>query len=239
MRRLRWTGLAAALALLIALANVCAAASPGEARSGATLRFELTMGDAVAQPFGRWFRELAEMTALTIESETWKEGEALTLRVQMGGSEAWAVSLLAEPEGVSMECSLMAEDAVTLRADDALEARALMAGLRAAVNGPSERKLTAAQFAMLVRGAAVTVRRWGVAAKGTEGETCTALADFLVSYADIAEKNGDAQWLTVAAEPEAGERLSVSPGVREAPAELPGVLAMEGFWATMRAIAAG
>jgi len=238
MRRLGWTGLVAALALLIALASVSAAASPGGTQKSATLRFELKMRDAVAQPFDRWLKELAGMTALTIESETWKDGEAMTLRAAMGGNEAWTVSLLAGAKSVSMECSLMAEDAVTLRADDALEARALMASFRAAINGPTEQKLTAAQFAGMIRGAAATTRRWGVGAADTEGETCAAVADFLGAFADIAEKAGDEDWLTVTVEPGADVRLSVAPGVREAPVELPGVLAMEAFWAAMRAIAA-
>jgi hypothetical protein len=192
----------------------------------------------VAQPFDRWLGELAGMTALTIESETWKDGETMSLRAVMGGREAWTFSFLAEEQRVSMESSLMADGAVTLRTDDAAEARALMAGLRAAISGPEEMKLNATQFAMLLRGAAATTARWGAAATGTEGETCTALADFLTAFAALAEKAGDAQWLLVTVEPHEGAQLTVSQGAREAPPELPGMLAMEAFWATMRAIAA-
>jgi hypothetical protein len=238
MRRLGWTGLAAALAIFIALGSAVAAASPGQAQSSATLRFELATGGVVAQPFARWLGELADLTVLTIESETWKDGEAMTVRAAMGASEAWTVSLLAEAERVSMTSSLMAEDAVTLREDDALEARALMAALLTAANGPGKQKLTAAQFAQVLRGASATTRRWGVAAKGTEGETCTAMANFLNAFADIAERSGDVDWLTVTVEPAEAAPLSLSPGVREAPQELPGVLAMEAFWASMRAIVA-
>ena len=237
MRRLGWTGLATALALLIALLSTVASASPGGAQRSATLRFALTTGDAVAQPFDRWFGELAGMTALTIESETWKDAEAMRLRALIGGSEAWTLSFLAEEQNVSMESSLMADGAVTLRAFDALEARALMVGLRAAIEGPGEQKLSAARFAMMLRGAAATTGRWGEAAADTDGETCAALADFLTAFADIAEVAGEAQWLTVTAEPREVEQLSVAPGAHEAPAELPGVLAMEAFRAAMRAIA--
>jgi hypothetical protein len=238
MRRFRWTGFAAVLALLIALGSVAAQASPGGAQSSATLRFELAMDGAVAQPFDRWLQELAGLAALTIESETWKDGEAMTLRLSMGASEAWTISLLAEPTRVSMACSMMAEGVVTLREEDALEARALMAALRAAAGGPAKQRMTAGQFAEMLRGAAVTTRRWGVAAKGTEGETCTAMADFLDDFAGIAEKQGGQDWLTIQVEPVEPDPLSLSPGATEAPEELPGVLAMEAFWSTMRAIAA-
>jgi hypothetical protein len=238
MRRLGWTGLATALALLIALTSTVASASPGGVLSSATLRFGLATGDAVAQPFDRWLGELAGMTALTIESETWKDGEAMRLRALIDGSEAWTISFLAEEQRVSMESSLMAEGAATLLQEDAAEARALMAGLRATIEGPEAQMLSAAQFAWMLRGAAATTGRWGAAAKGTDGETCTALADFLTAFADIAEKAGEAQWLKVAVEPEEEVALTVAQGAREAPAELPGVLAVEAFWATMRAIAA-
>lgn len=238
MRRITWTGLAAALALMIALGSAAAQASPGGVQTSATLRFELAMDGAVAQPFDRWLGELAGLTALTIESETWKDGEAMTLRLSAGASEAWTVSLLAEQARVSMACSMMAEGAVTLRAEDALEARALMAALRAVMSGPAQRKMNADQFAGMLRGAAVTTRRWGLAAKGTDGETCVAVADFLDAFAGIAEKRGGQDWLTIQVEPGKAVPLSLAPGASEAPQELPGVLAMEAFWATMRAIAA-
>ncbi len=238
MRRLGWTGLATALALLIALMSTVASASPGGVQRSATLRFSLVTGDAVAQPFDRWLGELAGLTALTIESETWKDGETMRLRALVGGREAWTFSFLAEEQRVSMESSLMADGAVTLLSLDAAEARALMAGLRAAISGPKEQTLNAAQFALMLRGAAATTARWGAAAAGTEGDTCTALADFLTAFADIAEKAGDADWLKVAVEPHEDVQLTVAQGAREAPVELPGMLAMEAFWATMRAIAA-
>jgi len=238
MRRLGWTGLAAALALLIALSSTVASASPGGVLKSATLRFALATGDAVAQPFDRWLGELAGMTALTIESGTWKDGEAMWLRAHFGGREAWTFSFLAEEQHVSMESSLMADGAVTLLDDDAQEARALMVGLRAVIAWTGERKLSAAQFARVLRSAAVTTRRWGVAAAGTDGETCIAVADFLTAFADLAEEAGEAEWLTVAVESGEDVPLVVEPGVREAPAELPGMLAMEAFRATMRAIAA-
>ena len=238
MRRLGWTGLATVLALLIALMSTVASASPGGAQASATLRFSRARGDAVAQPFDRWLGELADMTALTIESETWKDGEAMRLRAVLGGSEAWSFSFLAEPQRVSMESSLMADGAVTLGTIDAAEARALMAALRAAIAGPKEQAMSAAAFALMLRGAAATTTRWGAAAAGTEGETCMAMADFLAAFADIAEKAGDADWLKIAVEPFETAQLTVTEGVREAPAELPGMLAMEAFWASMRAIAA-
>ena len=58
MRRITWTGLAAALALMIALGSAAAQASPGGVQTNATLRFELAMDGAVAQPFDRWLGEL-------------------------------------------------------------------------------------------------------------------------------------------------------------------------------------
>jgi len=238
MRRLGWTGLATALALLIALMSTVASASPGGAQRGATLRFSLVTGDAVAQPFDRWLGELAGMTALTIESETWKDGEAMRFRAAMGGREAWTFSFLAEAQRVSMESSMMADGAVTLPAEDAAEARALMACLRVAIEGPEEQKLNAAQFALMMRDAAATINRWGVAAAGTDGETCTAMADFLTAFAGLAEKAGEAQWLMITVKPIEAVQLTVAQGAREAPAELPGMLAVEAFWATMRAIAA-
>ena len=238
MRRLGWTGLATVLALLIALLSTAASASPGGTQRGATLRFRLATGNAVAQPFDRWLGELAGMTALTIESETWKDGEAMRLRAHMGGREAWTFSFLAEAQRVSMESSLMADGAVTLLSEDAAEARVLMAGLRSAIEGPKEQVLSAAQFALIMRSAAATTKRWGVAAAGTEGETCTAVADFLTAFADIAQKAGEGDWLNITLEPEEDAQLTVAQGVREAPAELPGMLAMEAFWSTMRAIAA-
>lgn len=239
MRRLGFTGLAIALALIPALAFMGASASPGEAQACATLRFQLTTGDAVVQPFDRWLGELAGLTALTIECGTWTDGEAMTIHALMDGNEAWAVSFLSEERGVSMESSLMAEGAVMLREADALEARALMEGLRAAASGPAQRKLTADQFALLARGAAATLSRWGTAAKDTEGENCLAIADFLTAFSEVAEKGGSATWLTVTAEPGAPAAMSVTPGASQAPVELPGILAMEAFRASMRAIAAG
>jgi hypothetical protein len=239
MRRNKWTGFLAALALLTLVMPTGALASPGEARVGATLRFQLSTGGVVVQPFGRWLGELAGMTALTIDSATWKDGEAMALRLTTDGSEAWSVSLLSDEQGVSMESSLMAEGSATLSETDALEARALMAGFRAVAAGPAEQKLTAAQFAVLARGAAATLSRWGEAAKGTEGEASTALADFVTALAEVADEAGDAIWLTVTVEANEPATLLVEPGVSPAPPELPAILAMEGFRATLRAIAEG
>ena len=239
MRRFGWTGFAALVALAVALTSVSAGASPGASRHRATLRFQLTTNGAVAQPFDRWIGELADMTALTIDSETWKDGEAMSLQAVMGENEAWTVSLLAEASGVSMESSLMAPGAVILGADDALEARALMEGLRAVAAGPAILTLSATRFAGLAEGAALTMRRWGEAAKGTDGETASAVGGFLEALAGIGKKAGDETWLTVTVTPEEAGRLAVAPGEAEAPPELPGVLAVEGFWAVMRAITSG
>lgn len=237
MRRNKWTGLLAALALLALIIPAGASASPGLVPLGATLRFQLTTGGVVVQPFGRWLGELAGMTALTIDSSSWKDGEAMALRLATDGSDAWSVSLLSDTEGVSMASSLMADGAVTLSETDALEARALMAGFRAVATGPAVQKLTAAEFSLIARGAAATLGRWGAAAKGTDGETCTALADFVAALADAADEAGDAIWLTVTVAPGEPEQPLIEPGASPAPAELPAILAMEGFRATLRAIA--
>ncbi len=239
MRRYRWTGLAALVVLAVALGAVGAGASPGASRLGATLRFQLTTNGAVAQPFDRWIGELAGMAALMIDSETWKGGEAMRVRVAMGEEEAWTVSLLAEASGVSMESSLMAPGSVILGETDALEARALMEGLRGVATGPDTLTLSAAQFADLAEGAARTLRRWGEAAKGTDGETAGAVGGFLEALAGIGEKADDEGWLTVTAEPREAEPMTVAPGGSKAPPELPGILAVEGFWAVMRAVTAG
>lgn len=243
MRRFGWTGLVAALIAIMVwmLTPMAAVASPGGAQTNATLRFALDPESAMAQPFDRWLRELSEMTALSIESAVWAEGAAMRITARIAGREAWQVSLMADGALVSMESSLMADGSVRLRAEDGLEARALMEGLRLAASGPEEQSLTAAQFAALLRGAAATLARWSEAAKDTEGETCAALADFLGALADIADGAGEAVWLKVSVEEEAGEpaALTVMPGENLAPEALPAVLAVEGFWAVMRAIAAG
>jgi len=243
MRRFGWTGLVATLIFIAVwmLTPMAAVASPGGAQINATLRFSLDPGGAIAQPFDRWLRELSEMTAIFIESAVWEEGEAMRVTVRVAGREAGQVSLMADGEAVSMESSLMADGSVRLRAADGAEAWALMAGFRLAASRPGERSLTAAQFATLLRGAEATLARWGIAAKDTEGETCAALADFIGALADIADGEGEAVWLKVSVEEEAGEpaALTVMPGERLAPEELPAVLAVEGLWAVMRAIAAG
>lgn len=240
MRRFGGTSLTVMLALILALAFAAvAAASPGEAQARATLSFGLDLDDAVAQPFDRWLKELAGMTALTIDSMTWEGGEAMALRLRMNGTDAWELALLADEAGVSLESGLMAEGAVRLRDAEAAEARALMAGLRGAIAGPEQWTMTAGEFSALVRGAAATMDRWGGAADGTEGVTCTAISDFLDALADIADREPDAPWLSVTVVLEEDPAaFTAQPGEREAPAELPGVLAMEAFWATMRAIAA-
>jgi hypothetical protein len=243
MRRFGWTSLVAALIAVAVwiMTPVAAVASPGGVQTNAMLRFALDPGSAISQPFDRWLRELSEMTALFIESGVWEEGEAMRITVCVAGREAGQVSLIADGENVSMESSLMADGSVRLRVEDSVEARALMDGLRKAASGPRDLALTAAQFAGLLRGAEETLTRWSRAAEDTEGEICAALADFLGALKDIADSAGEAVWLKVSVEEEAGEpeALTVMPGECPAPEELPAILAVEGFWSVMRAIAAG
>jgi hypothetical protein len=240
MRRIGRTSLYAALALVAALAlTVTAAASPGEGRACATLRFRLEVGEAIAQPFDRWLAELADMAALTIDSAVWDEGEAMALRLAMNGNEAWTLTLLSQQEGVSLESGLMAQGAVWLRETDAVEARKVMSGLRGAIEDCPARALTAKEVAGMARDAAATLKRWGAAAVGTQGETCTAISEFLGAFAEIAEQSGGLPWLWVSAEPvEGDDPIVAGSGLVEAPRELPGVLVMEAFRATMHAVAA-
>ncbi len=91
----------------------------------------------------------------------------------------------------------------------------------------------------MARDAAATLKRWGAAAVGTQGESCTAISEFLGAFAGIAEQSGGLPWLWVRAEPvEGDDPIVAGPGLVEAPRELPGVLVMEAFRATMHAVAA-
>jgi hypothetical protein len=239
MRCLGRTGPAAALAVVIALlVAITAQASPGEIRTCARLDFQLDADGEIAQPFDRWLAELADMTALTIDSAVWRDGQAMELCLSVSDIEVVSLAFLAQGKGVSAQSSLMAQGAVTLADEDAREARAVMEGLMPTISKAGQQVLSAAEFSALAASAAVTLDRWGQAAAGTDGETCVAVSDFVEALSIVAARAGDAPWLRVTAQPMETEGvLSVDVGKVPAPDELPALLALEGLWAALRAVA--
>lgn len=241
MRLIRGTALLLALALLVPLR---AGAVPRRAQSQCVLRFELMDEGAVPDPFGRWLRELADLTVVTLEGARWDGGEAVCAQVRMGDREAFAFTLLRTGDGKVTLQSALAEGAAILSESDARVAARFMTAcgalLRDGTKSSRALGLSAGYSSHALERCAALLEKWGGEGDGLGCEVCAGLSGFVAALGEkYAQIDPARELLRVRADyfqPDAA--VDIAPRARPAEAGLCGELLLKALKKTARAIAA-